>query len=127
MAAVLAFLVAGSLGTWVSWRYPFGLLVVLAGCVLILSKKLQPVARQPDVRIDGIGVVLAALAISLVSIGFNNVHRWGLLLAAPAAPVAPVGVSPALVMIVVGVVLGQAFFAWSKKRVAVQKTSLIPL
>src|SRR5215469_6596276 len=30
MGGVLAFLVAGSLGTWIGWRYPFGLLVLLA-------------------------------------------------------------------------------------------------
>ena len=35
--------------------------------------------------------------------------------------------SPAPIMIVVGVVLGQAFLAWSKKRQATQKTPLIAL
>src|SRR5215510_14942151 len=66
MAGVLAFLVAGYLGTWIGWRSPFGLLVVLAGCVLMLSKQLKPVAGQHNLRIDGVGMVLAALAIILI-------------------------------------------------------------
>jgi MFS family permease len=33
MGGVVAFLVAGSLGTWIGWRYPFALLVVLAAGV----------------------------------------------------------------------------------------------
>jgi MFS family permease len=127
MAGVLAFLVAGSLGTWIGWRYAFGLLVVLAGCVLMLSKQLKPVAGQPNLRIDGVGMVLAALAIILISLGFNNINRWGLLLAGPAAPVGLFGLSPAPVMIVFGTVLGQAFFAWSKKRLAAQKAPLVAL
>ena len=127
MAGVLAFLVAGSLGTWIGWRYAFGLLVVLAGCVLMLSKQLKPVEGQPNLRIDGIGMVLAALAIILISLGFNNINRWGLLLAGPAAPLSLLGLSPAPVMIIFGTVLGQAFFAWSKKRLAAQKTPLVAL
>src|SRR5262245_4533245 len=127
MAGVLAFLVAGSLGTWIGWRYAFGLLVVLAGCVLMLSKQLKPVAGQPNLTIDGVGMVLAALAIILISLGFNNLNRWGLLLAGPAAPVGLLGLSPAPVMIVLGTGLGQAFFTWSKKRLAAQKTPLVAL
>ena len=127
MGGVLAFLVAGFLGTWIGWRYPFGLLVVLAACVFVLSKQLKPVESQPGLRIDGVGMVLAALAIILISVGFNNINKWGLLLARPAAPFSLLGLSPALAMIVVGIVLGQAFFAWSKKREAPQKTPLIAL
>ena len=127
MGGVLAFLVAGFLGTWVGWRYPFGLLVVLAACVFVLSKQLKPVESQPGLRIDGVGMLLAALAIILISVGFNNINKWGLLLARPAAPFSLLGLSPALAMIVVGIVLGQAFFAWSKKRQPPQKTPLIAL
>ena len=91
---MLAFLVAGSLGTWIGWRYSFALLVVLAGCVLVFSKQLKPVASHPDVRIDWVGVVLAASAVILIAIGFNNINRWGLLLAGPAAPVAALCAGP---------------------------------
>ena len=127
MAGVLAFLVAGSLGTWIGWRYPFGLLVILAACVFILSKQLKPVASEPDLRIDGVGMVLAATAIILISVGFANISSWGLLLARPAALFSLFGLSPAPVMIIVGIVLGQAFFAWSKRRMSARKMPLLAL
>ena len=37
MGGVVAFLVAGSLGTWIGWRYPFGMLAILAVCVFVLG------------------------------------------------------------------------------------------
>jgi MFS family permease len=126
-ASVLAFLIAGFLDTWASWRYSFGLLVVLAISTLVLSKKLPPVERLPALQIDKMGVFLAASAIILTTVGFNNINDWGLLLTTPAAPVSLFGLSPAPVIILGGFVPGQAFFAWSKKRLAKQKTPLVAL
>jgi MFS family permease len=125
MGGVVAFLVAGSLGTWIGWRYPFGLLAALAGGVFVLGKQLNPVESQRELRIDWFGFGLVALAMPLISIGFNSINSWGVLLAEPSAPFGVLGLSPAPVMIVIGIVLGQAFFAWSRKRRAVQKTPLI--
>jgi Major Facilitator Superfamily len=125
-SSALAFLIAGFLDTWVGWRYSFGLLVALAISIFILSKKLKPVERQPDLQIDKVGVVLAALAIILITVGFNN-NNWGLLLCAPAAPVSLLGLSPAPVMIIGGFVLGQAFVAWSRKRRSEQQAPLVAL
>jgi MFS family permease len=127
MGAVLAFLVAGSLGTWIGWRYPFGFLVLAAACVFVLSKELNPVEPPRDLKIDRVGVIMAALAIILISVGFDSTNSWGLLLVRPAAPFDLLGLSPAPVMIVVGIMLGQAFFSWTKKRRAAQKTPLIAL
>ena len=127
MGGVLAFLVAGFLGTWIGWRYPFGLLGMLAAGVFLRSRQLKPVENQSDLRIDVVGAVLAASAIILISVGFDKTNEWGLLLAKPMAPFGLLGLSPAPVMIVLGIVLGQAFFAWSKKRRATQKRPLIAL
>ncbi|MBO0738938.1 MAG: MFS transporter [Alphaproteobacteria bacterium] len=127
MGGVLAFLVAGFLGTWIGWRYPFGLLGVLAACTFLLSRRLNPVETQGDFRIDAVGVVLGALAVILICVGFDSTNSWGLLLAEPEAPFSLFGLSPAPVMIVVGVAFGQAFFAWSKRRQAAQKRPLIAL
>lgn len=127
VGGVLAFLVAGSLGTLIGWRYSFGLSVILACCVFVLGSRLKPVDGQRDLEIDRVGIVLAALAIMLISLGFNNINRWGLLLVKPAAPFGLLGLSPAPAMIVIGIVLGQAFFAWSRKRRAAQKMPLIAL
>ena len=127
MAGVLAFLVIGTLERFVSWRAAFGLLIVHAAAVLILSFKLKPAESRPEVKIDLLGVVLAASAIMLLSFGFNNVRSWGLLLAGPGAPFDVLGVSPAPMMIVIGIVLGGAFLAWTRKRQVDRKTPLLAL
>lgn len=123
-SGVMAFLIAGFLGTVLNWRYSFALLVVVAIVGLILSFRLKPVERDADVQIDTIGAILAAVGVILISFGFNNLNSWGLLWAKPEAPFDLLGISPALLMIVFGVLLGQAFFAWSHQ---IEKTGKSPL
>jgi MFS family permease len=125
IAGALAFFIAGSLGATLGWRYSFGILVFLAAAVLILSFRLKPVPRRRGVRIDLVGAALAAVAIALISFGFNNLNAWGLVLAKPAAPFSLVGLSPAPFMAVLGIVLGQAFFVWSHRRAAGGGTPLL--
>jgi MFS family permease len=126
-AGVAAFLIGGILGTFVGWRPAFGILIALAVIVLILSFRLKPDKGRPEVQIDIVGVILAATAIILISFGFNNLNRWGLALARPAAPFDLLGVSPAPAMILVGIVLGQAFVMWTRRRQEAGKTPLLAL
>lgn len=127
MAGVVAFLLAGYLGTVLSWRYSFGILIFLAAIVLLLSFRIKPVERQPGIKIDTVGATLAALAVILISFGFNNLNSWGLLLARSGAPFTILRLSPAPFMIVFGLVMAQGFFAWSHKRAAEQKSPLLAL
>jgi MFS family permease len=127
MAGMLAFLVAGYLGTVLSWRYSFGLIVILAVAVFVVSFRLKPVERQPGIKIDTVGATLAALAIILISFGFNNLNTWGLFLARDAAPFGIIGLSPAPFMVAIGIIIGQGFFAWSHKRQAGNEAPLLSL
>jgi MFS family permease len=126
-AGVLAFLIGGILGTSIGWRPAFGILIAVAAIVFILSFRLRPDRGRPDVKIDLVGVVLAAAAIILISFGFNNLNRWGLGFASPNAPFNLLGLSPAPIMIVVGIVLGQAFLVWTRRRQAAGQTPLLAL
>jgi predicted MFS family arabinose efflux permease len=126
-AGVLAFVIGGVLGTFIGWRPAFGILIAVSAIVFLLSFRLKPDQGRPDVQIDMVGVVLAAAAIVLISFGFNNLNRWGLGLAGPNAPFNVLGLSPAPIMIVVGIVLGQAFMMWTHRRQAAGKTPLLPL
>jgi hypothetical protein len=76
------------------------------------------------VRIGLVGVVLAGAAIILISFGFNNLNGWGLGVARPGAPFSLLGLSPAPVMIVAGIVLGQAFLRWTARRERANETPL---
>jgi MFS family permease len=126
-AGVLAFLIGGILGTQIGWRPAFGILIVVSAIVLLLSFKLKPTPSRPEVKIDLVGVVLAAVGIALFVFGFNNLNRWGLGLANPAAPFDILGASPAPFMIVIGAVLLQAFVFWTRRRAAAGKTPLVAL
>ncbi len=127
IASGLAFVVAGFIATALSWRLSFWLIFVLSIIVFGLSFRLKPIPRAKGITIDFVGVVLSALAIACILFGFNNLNQWGLVLAKSAAPIALLGISPAPLLIILGIVFGQAFFAWSEKRVTDRKTPLLAL
>jgi predicted MFS family arabinose efflux permease len=126
-AGVAAFMIGGMLGTFIGWRPVFGILVVAAAVVFWLSFKLKPEDSRPEVKIDIVGVALAACAIILVVFGFNNLNRWGLGVARPGAPFDVMGMSPAPIMIVTGIILLQVFIAWCKRVAAKGGTPLLDL
>lgn len=126
-AGVLAFVIGGVLGTFIGWRPVFGILIAASAIVFFLSFRLKTFPPRPEIKIDFIGVALAASAIILISFGFNNLNRWGLGLATGNAPFNLVGLSPAPVFIVVGIVLGQAFLMWTHRRQPAGKTPLLAL
>ena len=127
IAGVLAFVIVGSVATWFSWRYAFGLLIVHAAVILLLSSKLKPSEGKPEVSIDLFGVILSAVSIIFITFGFNNIRNWGILLARPAAPFDLLGMSPAPIMILIGVIIGTAFLFWTHRRAAAGRTPLLAL
>ena len=127
LAGMLAFFVAGALETLATWRYSFAILIPWSIAMVFLSRHLAPVDKVPGIKIDLLGVVLSASAIIFISLGFNNLNYWGILLAKPAALFHLGGLSPAPVMILLGLVLGQGFFVWTQRRVAGGKTPLLAL
>ena len=127
MAGVLAFLIAGYLGTAFSWRYSFGLILVMSLLVLVLSFRLKSIPRQKGVKIDFVGALLIALAMILISLGFNNLNSWGVVMAKDAAPISLFGLSPAPFMVLIGIVFAQGFFTWSHYREKKAKTPLLSL
>ncbi|MBM5571621.1 MFS transporter [Deefgea chitinilytica] len=126
-ATVTAFFMAGIIGDLFGWRYAFGLVIPFTAAVLVMSGKLKPIPPLPGTRIDFVGVLYAATAIILLSFGFNNLNRWGLLTAGPNAPFDIFGLSPAVLMIVVGLIGLQLFLAWTQKREAAKLTPLLSL
>jgi MFS family permease len=127
IAGVLAFVLGGTLATLASWRLMFGLIAVHAAVVGWLGLRLKPDVGNHEVRIDLVGAVLAASAIILITLGFNQLRDWGLMLARTTAPFDLAGASPAPVMIVVGLAIGTAFFVWAHRRVAEGLSPLLAL
>jgi predicted MFS family arabinose efflux permease len=127
MAAVTAFFVAGVVGTFLGWRYAFALVVPCSAVTLLLSWRLAPVPKEPEVQIDGVGAILAAAAVVLISVGVDHLHDWGMVLARAMAPFSVLGLSPAPVMVLAGVLGVQLFIAWAQRRQARHLTPLLSL
>jgi len=47
ITTVTAFFLAGALGTWIGWRWAFGIIIPFTAVVLLLSRRLKPIAKQP--------------------------------------------------------------------------------
>ncbi len=127
IAGVLAFLIIGSLERFVGWRVAFGLLLIHALAILVLSFQLKPSHARPEVKIDIVGVILAACGIIILTLGVNNIRSWGLLLAGPNAPMDVLGISPAPLLIGVGIIFISAFLVWTRKRELSGKTPLFAM
>jgi MFS family permease len=127
MASVLAFFVIGSLERFVGWRWAFGLLLIHAAAILFLSFRLKPSRPRPEVKIDVVGVILAASGIIAITFAVNNIRNWGLFLARPNAPFEILGLSPAPMLLALGIIIISGFLAWTRKREAEGKTPLFAL
>jgi predicted MFS family arabinose efflux permease len=126
-SGVSAFVIGGLLGTFIGWRPVFAILIALAVVVFVLSFRLRSDAGNPRVKIDLVGAVLIGAAVVCITLGFNNMNGWGFFRAEAGAPFDVVGVSPAPLVVVLGVVLGQAFFVWTRRRDRAGKVPLINL
>ena len=105
----------------------FWIVFAIAIAVFALSFTLRSDKGDPSVTIDVVAAVLIGLAIMSLTLGFNNLNAWGAFVAGPGAPFELAGISPALMLIVTGVILGQAFFLWTRRRMREGKVPLVDL
>ncbi|WP_205881491.1 MFS transporter [Leucobacter coleopterorum] len=126
-AGVLALLIAGTFATTIGWRWSFILMVGLAAVNFALSFTLKKVPPQPGLTIDWVGAGVAAGSIILLSFGFSGLAAWGVWVATPQAPFSIAGVSPAPLLIILGLMGGQFFFIWLRKRARLGKTRIFDM
>jgi len=55
ITTVTAFFLAGALGTWIGWRWAFGIVIPFTAVVLLLSFRLKPVPKSPMSKLTGWG------------------------------------------------------------------------
>lgn len=126
-AGVLALIIAGSFATTIGWRWSFGLVVALAVVNLALSLALRKIPAQPLLQIDWTGATIAAISIILLSFGFSGLEPWGLVMASEGAPFDILGLSPAPLLVILGLVGGQLFFVWVARRQKEKKSRIFDL
>ncbi|KRA23676.1 MFS transporter [Microbacterium sp. Root61] len=127
LSGMSAFFIGGALGTLVGWRPVFLIVLALAVAVFILSFWLRSDKGDPGIKIDVVAAILIGAGIVLLTLGFNNLNTWGVLVAEPDAPFTVLGLSPAPVFVVLGIILGQAFFVWTRRRTKAGKVPLVSL
>lgn len=127
LAGVSAFLIGGTLATLVGWRPVFAVVLVIAVAVFVLSFRLHGEKGNAAISIDLVAAALIGLGIVSLTLGINNLNAWGLVSADPQAPFEVLGMSPALVLIIIGVVLVQLFFLWTRRRTRAGKVPLVSL
>ncbi|UOE43367.1 MFS transporter [Agromyces larvae] len=127
LAGVLALLIAGTFATSIGWRWSFILMVALAVVNLLLSVTIKKVPAQPLLAIDWTGAGLAALAVILLSFGFSGLEPWGVVTATDGAPFDVLGLSPAPILVVLGLVVGQIFFVWIRRRQSESRARIFDL
>lgn len=127
LAGVSAFLIGGTLATLVGWRQVFVVVLVIAIAVFVLSFRLRGAPGNPGIKIDLVAALLIGLGIVALTLGVNNLNSWGLLVARPDAPFDILGLSPAPLLILIGLVLVQLFFLWTRRRTKAGKVPLVSL
>lgn len=127
LAGVMALILAGWFAETIGWRWSFALMVVLGAVNLLLSFRVKKVPAQPNLTIDWTGAFLAAGAIILLSFGFSGLNAWGLWEATSQAPFEILGISPAPILIVLGLIVGQVFFVWISRRQRAAKSRIFDL
>lgn len=127
LSGVSAFLIGGALASSASWRWSFVLVLAIAVAVFALSFGLRADTPNKSVEIDVVAAVLFGASIVLITVGFQNLNAWGVWFAARDAPFDIVGVSPAPLLVVTGLIVGQGFFLWTRARVRAGKTPLVDL
>lgn len=111
---VPAYLFAGALGAFASWRLTFAALAVLAGGAFLLSGKLAQDRRHAREPVDAVGVLIVVAAVVLIGFGSDKLASWGVLRAQPGAPFSVLSLSPAVVVIAGGGLLLKTFLGWSR-------------
>ena len=127
ISGVSAFLIGGTLGTFVGWRPIFFITLALAVAVFALSFTLRSDKGDPSIRIDLPASALIGGAVVALTLGFNNLNGWGVLVAEDTAPLSVLGLSPAPVLVVVGIMLGQLFLLRTRRRAEHGKVPLVDL
>lgn len=127
LAGVTAFLLGGTLATFVGWRPVFAVVLLIAVVVFALSFRLRSDRGDASIAIDLVGALLIGAGIVALTLGVNNLNRWGLLRATDDALLSILGLSPAPVLILAGVMCVQGFFVWTRRRTALGKEPLVSL
>ena len=119
-------LVLGVVMELAGMKVTFLVLAVYFAIVLLLSFKLPEIEQNDGkLKFDGIGVALAGLGLFLFLVGISQISSWGLVEAFPGAP-SIAGFSPAIPMVIAGLIILAILVVVEKKVEAKNGLALLP-
>ncbi|MEG0129224.1 MFS transporter [Clostridium sp.] len=126
IAACAGPIAAGLLIDSFSWRIAFGFMAAYFALVLVGSSFIGEVEKPANkVRFDYVGTIGAIAGLSMMIIGISKITVWGLI-APIAAPFTIFGISPALPLAAVGVIILYFLVGMEKKIEEKHGSCLIP-
>jgi MFS family permease/transcriptional regulator with XRE-family HTH domain len=117
-------LIGGVVTTYLTWRLVFAGEVVIVLGILALARRMQDVPPEGRFRLDLVGVALSATGLGLAVYGVLRSGEWGWVQPKPEGP-SWWGVSPALWLILAGMLTVWLFFAWEERVVAAGREPLV--
>ncbi|MFC9997729.1 MFS transporter [Nocardia sp. NPDC127526] len=116
-------LIGGAVTTFASWRYVFLGEVVLVVIILLVVRRIAPVAAEPG-RLDPLGSLLSMLGLGLIVFAVLRSGEWGWVRAAPAGP-HWLGLSPVIWLLLAGLATLYGFLRWETRRTASGRDPLL--
>ena len=109
------------------FRVTYGVLAVYFVLVLALSLKLPAIQKPAEkLKFDGLGTGIAAVGLFLFLVGLSRISAWGLIEPFAACPFTIFGISPALPMAALGLLLIVALVPIEKRVEEKNGIALLP-
>jgi MFS family permease len=116
-------LIGGLFTTYWSWRYVFVGEVLVAGVILVLTRRTADTPPEPA-KLDLVGTALSALGLGLIVYGILRAGTWGFVNPKEGAP-SWLGLSPVIWLVLGGGFVLLQFLSWERHRIANGRAVLI--
>jgi MFS family permease len=123
VAVAVGPLIGGFATTYFSWRWVFAGEVLLAGFILLFSRKSQDSVPDERGKLDYVGSVLSALGLGLIVFGVLKSGTWGWIQPKEGGP-SWFGISPTVWLVLIGIFVLWLFMRWEER---LQSTGREPL
>ncbi|WP_426594600.1 MFS transporter [Cellulomonas sp. McL0617] len=126
VAVALGPLIGGFATTYFSWRWVFAGEVVVVLLILLRTRKISDPETERGPRLDVVGAILSVSGLGLAVFGVLRSSSWGWVMPKPGGP-AVLGLSPTIVLVLVGVFVIWLFAAWERRTVSRGREPLVRL
>jgi len=114
-AAAAGPIIGGLVTTYASWRLVFAAETIMCIGILIASRRMASPERSKANRFDALGAVLSIVGLGAFVYGVLQSSQWGWVTPSANAPIAPLGYSPVIWLVLSGAMLIALFVRWESR------------